>query len=562
MSLQTRVAGLRPQAWLALMLLALHAAVAWGLSDLWSRAFVLAHMGLFLLWQPVWRGEGRLEPQHAVLIIVIGGVLVAFANWWLTAVWLAVLFGLIGGNVPGIRDRRHRLVSLLAALYLLAMLLVWIVPQLFSVRVAADQALVYVVRYGLLLLPVAILFIRIETSQSETPHAVDLFYSVTLFLLVVALVLGSFAIKEIARTEYPVALAATLFGMAVLLVALSWLWDPHGGFSGIGQLLSRYLLSVGLPFERWMQALANRAEQDVAPDGFIAEATRDMLELPWVAGVQWRTRSGEGEAGARSRFNAEYTHRELSLVIHTRWSISAALVLHLKLLTRLLGYFYEAKRREQQQRQNAYTQAIYETGARLTHDVKNLLQSLKSLCAAAEAADEDRAAELQALMKRQLPQITLRLQATLDKLKAPAKEEQTSLADAAAWWEAFRARYAKSAVAFTATQVSASGKVPVDLFDSVADNLVQNALNKGRVETGLRIEVAFSCASDPRLVVSDSGSPVPRHVVQQLFDGPVPSQMGLGIGLYQAAKQAAQAGYRLQLESNDPGAVKFALGKA
>jgi signal transduction histidine kinase len=544
------------------MLLALHAAVAWGLSDLWSRAFLLAHMGLFLLWQPVWRGEGHVESQHAALILVIGVVLVAFANWWLTAIWLAVLFGLIGGNVPGIRERRHRLASLLAALYLLAMLLVWIVPQLFAVRVTADMVLVMAVRYGLLALPVTILFLRLEGSRSQTPHAVDLFYSVTLFLLVVALVLGSFAIKEIARTEYPAALAATLFGMAVLLVALSWLWDPHGGFSGIGQLLSRYLLSVGLPFERWMQALANRAEQDVAPDRFIAEAALDMLELPWVAGVQWRTRSNEGESGARSRFNAEYTHRELSLTIHTRWAISAALVLHLKLLTRLLGYFYEAKRREQLQRQNAYTQAIHETGARLTHDVKNLLQSLKSLCAAAEAAEEDRAAELQALMKRQLPQITQRLQATLDKLKAPGPEEQSTFADAAAWWEALRARYARSGVEFTAEEVGPGGKVPVDLFDSVADNLVQNALNKGRVESGLRITVGFTCTEFPRLLVSDTGSPVPRTVAQQLFDGPVPSHTGLGIGLYQAARQAGRLGYRLILTSNEAGSVRFELGKA
>ena len=92
------------------------------------------------------------------------------------------------------------------------------------------------------------------------------------------------------------------------------------------------------------------------------------------------------EFGAHSRFQAEYSFQNLTLTYHTKWSLSPALLLHLKLLTQMLGHFYEAKQREEIQRQNAYTQAIYETGARLTHDVKNLLQSLRSLCAAADTS--------------------------------------------------------------------------------------------------------------------------------------------------------------------------------
>src|SRR5512134_575408 len=133
MTIQQRVERLPPQIWLGSMLLALHGAVAWGIDNAWSRAFLLAHVGLFLIWQPMWRGAGNLGSRRALFIVVIGVVLVGFANWWLMAVWFAVLFGLIGGNVPGIRERRHRLASLLAAVYLLAMLLVWVVPQLFTV---------------------------------------------------------------------------------------------------------------------------------------------------------------------------------------------------------------------------------------------------------------------------------------------------------------------------------------------------------------------------------------------------------------------------------------------
>ena len=84
------------------MLLALHGALAWGIQSALSRAFLLAHVGLFLIWQPMSRGESNLSMRRAVFVVVIGLALVGFANWWLMAVWLAVLFGLIGGNVPGI----------------------------------------------------------------------------------------------------------------------------------------------------------------------------------------------------------------------------------------------------------------------------------------------------------------------------------------------------------------------------------------------------------------------------------------------------------------------------
>src|SRR5450631_785240 len=105
----------------------------------------------------------------------------------------------------------------------------------------------------------------------------------------------------------------------------------------------------------------------------------------------------------------------------------------------MLGHFYQAKQREELQRHNAYTQAIYETGARLTHDVKNLLQSLRSLCAAAESSSTDEAGALQGLVKRQLPQIAQRLTVTLEKLRAP-QQAAVQRTDATLWWEGLKQR--------------------------------------------------------------------------------------------------------------------------
>jgi signal transduction histidine kinase len=570
----------RPQWWLGLMLLALHASLAWGITDWWSRALLLAHFGLFLLWQPVWRGEADIESRYVFLVVIVGFLLAAWTTWWLMAAWLALLFGLIGGSVPGIAQRRQRTVSMLAAVYLLSILLMWVVPHLFADQTLEDATArlaqqgvatwpallqshpsvlpVLLVQYGLPVLPIAILLTQVESGRSTVPLAVDLFYSVILFLLVAALVLGSFVVKQVSHGNYPLALAQTLFAIAVVLMALSWLWNPRGGFAGLGHILSQYLLSLGLPFERWVQRLAEFAEQETQPQRFLALSLEHILDLPWVTGLRWETRLGQGEYGVKSGYSAEFSFQDLRLRIYTRWSLSPAVLLHLKLLTQMVGHFYEAKRREQVQRQSAYTQAIYETGARLTHDVKNLLQSLRSLCAAVDSSSEQQAQGLQALMQRQLPQITQRLNATLDKLRSPQQADATRVG-AAVWWEGLIQRHAGRNVHFQMDGVPRDLTLPAELFDSVADNLIENAVNKSAAGVGLQVRVTLSVARGGTLTVCDNGAAIAKSTEMQLFEAPVPSASGLGVGLYHSAKQAAQLGYRLALASNQPGMVCFVL---
>jgi signal transduction histidine kinase len=225
----------------------------------------------------------------------------------------------------------------------------------------------------------------------------------------------------------------------------------------------------------------------------------------------------------------------------------------------MLGHFYHAKLREEVQRQNAYTQAIHETGARLTHDVKNLLQSLRSLCSAAESSGASEAAALQGLVKRQLPQIAQRLSTTLEKLQAPGAAG-SSLAAAAGWWTALQQRYTRNEINFSLNGDLANLQLPVELYDSVAENLLQNAIAKLQQHADLRITVTFSADGAGTLRICDSGQPVPPSVVPKLLNAPVQSsQNGLGVGLYQAARQAEQLGYRLELAENRTGSVCFQL---
>lgn len=540
------------------MLLALHASLAFGVHEWWSRAFLLTHFGFFLIWQPVWLSDRKLDAVQGLIVIGVGLLFVVWSSWWLMASWIALLFALIGGNVAGGRRGAQRAVGFIAALYLLALLLIWVVPHLFEGE-RLPQVVELVVRFVLPLLLLGLLPMKADSDRASEPLAVDLLYSVLLFFLVTALVLGSFVLKVISRGDYPSALAQTLFVIALVLLVLSWLWNPHGGFSGVKYLVSRYFLTIGLPFEVWMRNLAEHAQREPQPARFLALALEDMSELPWVAGVSWRTAQGEGQVGTRSKFHAEFALQELDLDIYTHSSLSPALTVHLKLLAQLLGYFHEAKRREQQQRQNAYHQAIFETGARLTHDVKNLLQSLKSLCSAVEHSSGHDAERLQALMQRQLPQIAQRLQTTLDKLQAPS-QSRIEMVDAATWWEQLKQRYADRNIEFNLDSATVEGALPGDLFNSVAENLIENALNKAKNEPGLRISARLvSKGKTHSLRVWDDGSAIRPSVAETLFSGAVNSQTGLGIGLYQASQQAERLGYRLAIAGNARGNVCFEL---
>lgn len=537
--------------WLGLMLLALHAATAWGIGSAWSSALLLAHFGLFLMWQPLWKGDGELRASHAILAVLYGVLLAVVNSWWLIALWLAALIALIGGGVPGIRTRPQRTVSFLAALYLLSLLLLWVVPQLSGPQ-PADALQTKLIRYGLPLIILVILLIRTGPPRPAATLAVDLFYSIMLFLLVTALVLGSLVLVKTSQGNYLLALAETLVLIAAALAGLSWLMHPQAGFAGIDQLLSRYLLSVGLPFEQWVQRLADLAQRESEPQPFLLAAVAHLQGLPWVQGLRWETPLDSGSSGRLGTHHADFGFDDLKLQIHTRWRMSPAMLLHVRLLAQMVGHFYAAKQREAQQRRNAYTQAIHETGSRLTHDVKNLLQSLQVLCAVAQDDDPALSGELVKLVQRQLPQITQRLNATLDKLRAPNPTQAHSTA-AAAWWHALQQRHAHRSVTLTLSGELPEALVPAEMFDNVVDNLIENALRKTNTA-----QVAFD-ATQMTVSVTDAGEAVPRAIASQLFNAPVSSGAGLGVGLYHAARFAEQQGYTLTLSSNRPGEVRFTL---
>lgn len=552
--------------WLLVALLAnFHLVLLAGVDNPLGLILWMVNVGLFFLWQPFVDAEARLNLRELAFVglILAGGVWLF--GWWLLIIWAAALASLVGGRVMFVEHRPTRVFYLLAFTYLLSSIIVWLMPRVVPDSSAIGPMLDMGFAWGvplLLLLMVAMPDQRrsecLPTTEA-TPHSgvVDFFYSLFIFLLIAVLVLGSLAFMVLRQAAYFEAVFKTLLSIAVLLFLIAWAWNPRPGFSGVGVFFSRYLLTLGLPFEQWLHRLASLSANESDPERFLAGALEDLRQLPWVEGGRWVAGKRQGRFGQDARHAQAFPGEPLSLTLLTKHVLSPALAWHFQLLVGLVNQYYLAKQRERELQQMSYLRAVYETGSRLTHDVKNLLQSLNNLCYLAQTTGSEDAERLRELFQRQLPQITLRLEQTMGKLQKPRREsggEETALD----WWASLVQRYANDSVDFEASAFDPSVVVPSALFDSVVDNLLQNALVKRQGEAGLKISVSLS--SDARsLRVHDDGSMVPAEIVFELLQAPVASENGLGIGLYQAARQARDAGYELRLTSNGDGNVCFEL---
>jgi signal transduction histidine kinase len=542
------------------MLALLHVAVVRGVADPWARGLLLAHLGLLLLWQPFLRGEQRVSAAQGFVLSIGALAVMLHLGWWLLAFWVVVLAGLVGGKVYQHQARWQRRSYLAVFVYLVALLAVVILPEIAPRREIAPE-----IRRGAeLALPLVFALIALFPAEREAPESaqmIDFFYSVFLMLMLVVVILGSFTIMTLGGMRYVEALATTVLiaGGAVLLVALAW--NPRGGFSGIGVFFSRYLFSIGLPLEKWLHFLAQLAQAESRPERFLAEAAGALARLPWVCGMHWRGASGAGEEGEKSPHVVGFGSEALNLQIYSRHKMSPALNWHLHLLALLLAHFYYAKLREEALQRTSYLQAVHETGALMTHDIKNLLQSLHVLTSAAARDDGRDPAEIQALLRRQLPAITARLSETLQKFERPDGNEEEQVA-AEAWLASLARHYRAQGVSIDGSDVGPGLSVPRSLFDSVADNLIRNALSKRAADPSVAVRVSLSAGEKVRFAVRDTGKAVPADLAGRLLRTPVPSPGGLGIGLYQSARLAESQGFRLTLESNRDGEVCFMLGAA
>jgi signal transduction histidine kinase len=543
--------------WIVLaMLLALHAALFAEPGSVFQRIWLLIHFGLFLMWQPFYAAEKEVEPLAVVMLIAITFAMLYFLAGWMIVMWLLLLLGILGGRVFTVHAARRSRFYLIAFTYVLVLLLLWAVPMLVLGGADMPPALE---RFAEALLPAILVALALWPLGPALPAAAqvfDFFYAVLVFQLGVVLVLGSIALTRFTAGSYIASVALTVLGFGMALFIFAVLWNPMRGFGGLRTYFSRYLLSVGMPFELWMRRIAELAETETDSSRFLEQALKEISELAWVRGGEWRSPASEGRFGDALGHASRFTVHGLEVVFYTQIELSPALFVHMRLLSQVVGEFYEGKRREAALQRNAYLQAVHETGARLTHDVKNLLQSLYALTS---IAPRDTSGGYSALLQRQLPQLSRRLQSTLDKLRAPEVATADLPVTASAWWSELERRIEGTGVAMRAT-IASDPQVPGALLDSFLDNTLENARAKSQREPGIAISVAFECDETGVVVtVCDTGTAVPERVARRLFREPTERPTGLGIGLFNAARLASQVGYRMELGPNRDGAVCFTL---
>jgi hypothetical protein len=566
--------------WLIIaMLLSLHFAVLSQANEgPYSRIWLLVHFGLFLIWQPFVSAERELNVIAVALLLGVTAVLLYTLAGWMFVAWIAILIAIMGGKVFTLQAARRSRFYLVAVFYLFAILLAWTVPVSLLGLASLPDGMRTLAAWVMPLVLLAMVFLPFRPEDESSVQVFDFFYSTFVLQLVVVIVLGSLASMRVTGNQYFPAVLLTVLSFAGALLFLAILWRPRGGFGGLRTYFSRYLMSVGLPFELWMRRIAELSEAEMSSSRFLTSAMDEVATLPWTVGAKWTTEDVEGRFGRESIHAASFRHHGLEITFYTEVDLSPALFLHVRLLAQVIGEFYEGKRREQAMKQNAYMQAVHETGARLTHDIKNLLQSLVAITSASIVSNERRGqgellrsgiadrrsmSPFDEMLQRQLPQLTQRLQNTLDKLRNPAIHSANVIFSAADWWRDAALRHSNAAVDFRSND-SLVGNVPATVFDTVLENCLENARKKRGREPSIQITVELLSGDSPTLLVTDTGSAIAEQVQLELFKTPVNSarDAGWGIGLFQAYRHAADAGYELTLDRNEPGCVRFRLAAA
>jgi signal transduction histidine kinase len=538
---------------LAMMLLALHATVVAGAGSGVAASLMTTHLGLFFLWQPIWRRDERLDWTTALIIVLFTAGCAIALGWLVLFAWVVLLIGIVAGRSLDTRKERYAYMVTLAVL--IAELLIGIVPHAFAI-IALNTSVERVFKIVLTAAPLALLLLPPVTAPRAT-FPIEFFRGIIIALITALLALGSVVLSYQRAVDYPTALVIALIAVAGFLLFLAWLIAPDTR-SGLGSLWEKSVLNIGTPFEAWISRLAELAAREGSQDALYAAALEELLGMPWVAGI----RSADGALrGRQTDHQAHLASGPVDITLYAERPIGPALRHHSRLLIEILGQFCIAKRREVEQAHQAQLKAIYETGARVTHDIKNLLQSLKIMAAPVAPGDPRREEEQLRRLRRQLPQVVQRLQVALDKLQQPATPSPTQRS-LAAWWQQLCARCEGQGIEMSARLSNPALPVPDECLDSVVENLLDNARQKRQLEPGLRVSVTLQNRGDRyRVDVADDGHAVPADIAATLFHQTVSSANGLGVGLYQAYQLAERSGLELRLAENRDGVVRFQLSQ-
>jgi signal transduction histidine kinase len=573
---KTRLTTISARPWLlAFSLLLLHLGLMQGVDTAVGRGLIVGHLGAVLLWQPLVRQDRVLSASALLLGAAVVAALGVFMTWGLAMLWMLVLAGLLGAELFRYSDGRARLSFWAAEAYLIMALVGLCLPRLLPAEAQPLGLLHVVVGWSAPLLACLVPLFSRPANRTREQVALDFVGGVVIVLVISGVLLGALALMFVSGLDYLPALLQALGMMAAGLLLLGWAWAGQG--AGLSLAIARHALSGSAPFSQWLDEVARMAASDEAPEALMEGAVTRMLSWPGVEGIDWRTNpDGAERGGFVGRISARRSrlrHGAVELGIHTRYELAPMHLWQMDLMVRLLAELHAAKEQARRMQSLSYLRAVYETGARMTHEVKNLLQSIDTLCFAIARAEQDGKDEaLQRLVSRQLPVISQRLHQALERIRQPVATD-VGEGDVSEWWQSLQERLAGEAITFRSGGDFTELSLPVLLFDTVADNLVRNALDKRHAPAGVAsgeatappVEVAVVLHAENGaciLRVEDSGRALDAERAELLFIRPLPSDRGMGIGLYHAYRLAESLGYTLALVRNTEGLVCFELARA
>lgn len=535
---------------LGLMLLLLHLALHQpGENSSLISALLLAHIGFFLLWQPSLNAAEEIHLKTLIPVLILSSVLYLLLGDWFIALWIILLIGLTSGSA--LVNGLQRTLYALATVVLFLQLSLILTPRLFNLDIL-DSELEQIIFYILTITCGIIIFWpgkKIRTVKIDYLHSILISFG--LFSFYITSILISFT----SNIHYLQSLLITALSIGVFFILLSLIWLPRHGLAGIGQIWEQHILNIGNPFEDWVKQTSLLGQnKKITPDLFLENSIKQLLTLPWISGIRWSDDETEHLYGETSTQQTLFKDNAIKMTLYSYIPMGSALKIHAQLLMHLMSYFYNSKLREISLKNQTHLKAVYETGSKLTHDIKNILQSLQALTGAVHAADDP--AESQQLIGKQLPILTQRLQNTLDKLQTKT-DTGKSFKQIDTWWTELKSRYHGREIQFSGDP-KPNIEIDTDVFDTVLENLLENARSKRRSRPETKIIASIRLEKKQiTITVCDDGDPVPASKTNALFKQILPSKNGYGIGLYQSAQLAKKNGYQLELINNTPSDVCF-----
>lgn len=520
-------------------------------NNLLVSSLLIAHIGFFLLWQPSLNASETVHVKTLLPILAFTSLLYLLLGDWFIALWLILLTGLTSGSalVKGVQ----RSLYALATVILFLQLSLALTPRLFHLDVF-DKDIEQIIYYGIIAASCVIIF---WPSTKNRSVKIDFMHSILISFGLFSFYITSILISFSTQINYLESLLITALSISAFFILLSLVWLPQLGIAGLGQVWEQHILNIGNPFESWVKQTALLGQnKKVTPDIFLRNSIKQLLTLSWVSGIQWSDNEHNAFYGEISKHQTVFQDNGIKMTLYSHIPMGSALKIHAQLLMHLMSYFYTSKLREITLKNQTHLKAVYETGSKLTHDIKNILQALQTLTSVVLSADNPH--ESHELIQRQLPLLTQRLQNTLDKLQTKT-DTGKSITTMNNWWTELQSRYHGRDIIFTG-ETSESIMIDTDVFDTVVENLLDNARSKRRTQPDTEIISGISIEHNQAVIqVCDNGEPVPDSKLENLFYQILPSKDGYGIGLYQSAQLASRNGYKLELIHNDAGKVCFKL---